>query len=306
MALPNFIIAGAPKCGTTSLADYLSSHPEVFVSNPKEITFFSEFKGEFERGSLIGDEFGVDPLGSGTFYKGWDWYKSQFNPNDTQRAIGEASVQYLYFPDSAEMLYKFMPDIKLIFLLRDPVARVFSEYWHENRYGFKKKYFPSFKEMVHENHPRLQYYIDVSSYKTHLERFFKLFPSEQILVLLSEDLRRDTEGQMNRICKFLNVDPDIKLDFKHESNQAYIPRFRKLQRVMEAVSFTGAVRNLPVSIRRPLGKLKERIRRIGASKSRPELDRALRSELLPQFEEDIRYVEDLLGRDLSSWRSIDG
>ncbi|MFH1632344.1 MAG: sulfotransferase [bacterium] len=211
---------------------------------------------------------------------------------------------YFYYPDSADLIGEHLPDVKLIFLLRNPIDRAFSDYWHENRFGFKKSIFPNFDVMAKENHPRFQHYRNVSSYKKHLGKYYSLFPKENILVMLFDDFVADTPGAVKQICEFLNVDSEYEFDFERKSNQFIEPRFGWLQRAMEKVSFSGIGRNMPIFLRRPLGKVKQVVRRVGSSNKRPEMSSELRAELVPRFEEDIAYVEELLGRDLSHWREV--
>ncbi|MEX2132610.1 MAG: sulfotransferase domain-containing protein, partial [Acidimicrobiia bacterium] len=113
--LPTFLIAGAMRCGTTSLNAYLREHDEITVGQPKEVHFFDQ---NYERGI--------------------DWYLQHFPGSDTAKAIGEATPAYLYFPEVAERIATTLPDVKILLLLRDPVDRAHSHYWHNRSVGREK------------------------------------------------------------------------------------------------------------------------------------------------------------------------
>ena len=111
--LPNFFIVGAAKSGTTSLAEYLKQHPEIFMSEFKEPHYF------LPEGAMASNYYGT-----------WDNYMSLFKDVRNEKAIGEASTGYLYYPESARMIINRIPDAKIIISLRNPVEMAFSLYQH--------------------------------------------------------------------------------------------------------------------------------------------------------------------------------
>ena len=163
MSLPTFIIAGAPKCGTTALWNYLNEHPEVCMARIKEPRFFSQMPGELDKKTI-----GSGPLRSGYFNRGINWYQSLFDSCQQLKARGEASTYYFSAIDSPILIESLIPKVRLIFILRDPVKRLYSHYWQEYKLGLGM---PSFEDMVRDNHPRFQYYSYVSSYKINLVFF---------------------------------------------------------------------------------------------------------------------------------------
>jgi hypothetical protein len=209
--LPDFLIIGAQKSGTTALYDYLSKHPMVARAKTKEAHFFD---ANFEKGVV--------------------WYRSHF-PFRARRALGrlfggrafvtgEASPGYLFHPRAAERIAAIVPRARLIAILRNPIDRAFSHYHHEVRAGREQL---SFEEAIESEPERLageveralagerhdwsrlarQSYLARGRYAEQLERYFARFDRAQILVLRSEDLLADPEGTLRRASGFLGLPP---------------------------------------------------------------------------------------------------
>lgn len=178
-ALPNLIVIGAMKCGTTSLNDYLALHPQIHMAAAKEINFFS---GENAHQSL-------------------DWYMNQFDAAYPVR--GEASQNYskAHYPlyrGAPERMAELVPDAKLIYLVRDPIERHRS-HMVENYVGETAA---SLVEIANSDHV-----FQVGRYAFQLRNFLKYFPIDQILVIDSDDLLLHRRATMNRIFVFLGLDP---------------------------------------------------------------------------------------------------
>lgn len=207
--LPDFIIIGAQRGGTTSLYTYLGQHPQITLAAIKEIHFFDN-----------------------NFRKGVAWYRTQF-PSLIEKSIaknigkqnfitGEASPYYLFHPHVPERVAQVVPGAKLIMLLRNPVDRAYSHYYHEVELGHEKL---SFEEALaqeeartHEECARIvadkryrsynhQHYTYLSRgiYANQLQRWLNLFPREQILVIKSEDFYADPDGIFQQTLAFLDV-----------------------------------------------------------------------------------------------------
>jgi hypothetical protein len=150
--LPNFVIVGAPKCGTSSLARWLMEHPEVYVVPEKELHFFT-----------------------GYWNQGVDWYENCFAP-DGERAVGEASPTYLQNHTAHARMQSLIPDAKLIAIMRNPVDRAYSHYWH---WKDRKGVTVSFEEAIE---PELaggsDVYVTPGRYAEHLEHLWQHFPRE--------------------------------------------------------------------------------------------------------------------------------
>lgn len=181
--LPDFIVIGAAKAGTTSLDLYLGLHPEIHMAKPKEPRFFVD-----------------SPLPAGRWSLGVEWYKKQFV---TKKIFcGEASPQYARSPSVpgvAERMAKIVPRAKIIYLVREPFSRIRSNYLMHVKHGV---FYGTFEEYV-ENH---QLGVDSSCYGTQLQEYLRYYPLEQILVIQTEDLKVDRRGTLSTIFKFIGAD----------------------------------------------------------------------------------------------------
>lgn len=183
VTLPTFLIIGAAKSGTTSLARYLGAHPDVFIPPAKEMRFFSE---------------------ESNWDKGLDWYGSQFDDAGRCSAIGEASPAYSAYPTHMrvpEKISRTIPEVRLIYLVREPIARIMSHY----RYAVDRgKEWRSADEAV----TRRADYLHRSQYAMQLGRYLRFFPRDSILVIRSEDLLEQRAGTLRSVFEFIGVDPD--------------------------------------------------------------------------------------------------
>ncbi len=180
--LPNFIVIGAMKCGTSSLHQYLGEHPQVCVSTPKETDFF-----------LARNQQDLK------------WYRECFT--EPARAYGEVSPNYTKHPTFAgvpERMHELLPKAKLIYLVRDPIERAISHYIHN---WASRRWSTSIRETilpVEESWP-----LTVSRYHMQLSQYLEYYPIRDILVVQSERLRRCTGDVMEEIFRFIGVDPSI-------------------------------------------------------------------------------------------------
>ena len=298
MSLPTFIIPGAPKCGTTALWSYLNEHPQVCMAGHKEPHFFTKLQGELS----IGVER-PGPKRFVTFNKGLEWYEGLFKACGNALARGEASTQYFSAPDSPALIKAYLADPRLIFLLRDPVARLYSHYWYDSRLGWN---FPDFEASLQENHPIFQYYSCVSSYRMHLENYFSLFSMDHVLILLDTDLRDEPTESFRTVCGFIGVNPDFRpTSLGKRFNPQKQPRFRSIERLITELRYSRVSELMPDRLRNFFGVLRRSLGKITMTNlNYPPMASALRVELVKQFEADIAYLERLLARDLSSWRSV--
>lgn len=294
--LPTFIIAGAGKSGTTSLWKYLKQHPDIFMTENKEPLFFTQ---------VVGRDQGANdraPSSSGNYNKGLKWYEDLFAGCTSQKHRGEASTMYINAPDSPSLIKKHVPDVKLIFILREPVSRSYSHYWQEIKSGHR---LPPFAEMHRSGHPRLQRYLYNSRYKTHLTNFLKEFDREQILVLLQDDLKRNPEALIRSIYSFLGVDATFIPDnLGHRHNPSSLPRIRILQRIIYHSSRSRLKELLPSPLRRLLNKIKIRVRAMNLRPyAYPPMPEDIQKALAPEFGEDVAFIELLTGKSLDSWKT---
>lgn len=298
MALPTFIVAGAPKCGTTALWAYLNEHPQVCMSQIKEPRFFSDAAdGVLETGS-----FTAGHLRSGTHGKGREWYESLFRACPDRPARGEASTQYFSIPNAPRMIHDMLPNARLIFMLRDPVARAYSHYWQEAKLGLE---LPDFAIMREQHHPRLRYYLSVSQYKTHIENYLRVFAKDRVLVLLDDELKQAPQDTLRRVYAFIGVDPEFTPDcMGQQFNRQTQPKHAGLQKKLASLAASPLIQRIPEAIRRPVGRIARALARHNTVPADiPPLPAEIRAELLPRFAEDIAFIEQWLGRDLPVWRA---
>jgi hypothetical protein len=298
MPLPTFIIPGAPKAGTTALWGYLNEHPQVCMARIKEPNFFTRYRGELQNGIVRpGAKRFVH------FDKGIEWYESLYASCGNALARGEASTEYLSASDAAELIHEWVPGVKLIFLLRDPVSRLYSHYWQEYKLGWDE--LDDFERMVRNNDHGLDYYMGVSAYRSHLERYLSFFPRDRMLILLDSDLKKHPLETFREVCRFIGVSEDFVPSTMGENyNQQTLPRFRALEKMINRFRYSNLAKKIPDPYRFYLGKLRESLGRVTMVANRySPMPSDLRSELIQRFQDDIAYVEELLGRKLDQWRT---
>jgi hypothetical protein len=291
--LPDIVIIGAARCGTTSLHAYLREHPQVFMSREKETDYFS-------LGDLPSDD--VPRNASAYRARTRDEYERLFRGAGDARAVGEASPTYLFYPRSAERMQQAIPAAKVICILRDPVERAYSHFALARKMGFEPvEDFAAAvaleeERWVSDRSMRFTY-VRASYYHEGLKAFCDRFPREQILVLQFEQLASDPVATMRTIYDFIGVDASFSPDVSIRHNRSMLPR-------------SGLVREMfgrPFRLRRFLQRnLPPRlVTRLGNAIMRPPpgVAAGTRATLVPRFVEDVRRLEALLGRDLSAWRS---
>lgn len=271
--LPHFLIVGSMRSGTTSLSQYLSEHPAVFIAPGKELHFF-DLDEHFERGL--------------------EWYASKFASAPSGSRLGEATQTYMYLPHALERIATVLPGRRAIAVLRDPADRAYSHYWHNVERGREHL---GFEDAIRAEPDRLHgadvrtrlrhSYVDRGRYLRQLENLERVFGAEKVLVLLFEDLTQTPTAVFSRVCRFLSVD------------DGFIP------------SSIGAKVNPYIHIRSPrlrdwAKRLPKRLRDgIGRVNSRPgeypPLDPRLRTKLAAEYVDDLAALRSRSELDLSKW-----
>jgi hypothetical protein len=270
MTLPNFLIVGAMKSGTSTLRDLLTVRHDVFLP-PGEVHFFSD------------DE---------RYARGIEWYASLFARANGAIAVGEKTPTYSFVPECADRIYQHLPDVKLVWLFRNPVSRVYSHYWHSVKNGSERLSFSAAIETESRRvlKDRWRGYQLRSLYDQQVENFLRLFPKERMHFLLLEHLLKDPLRQTNALLTFLGVDPIAAAPTLPRSNQTFIPRSRTAQ---WAIRRTFRQRTRPYQV---LSRLNRR-----SEAGYPPLDRDMRAQLTERFREPNRRLAELTGLDLSVW-----
>jgi hypothetical protein len=295
--LPSFIIAGAGKSGTTTLWEHLKEHPEVCMAQFKEPGFFTQVVGHSDG---AGDRA---PSLSGRYCKGLEWYESLFRSCDNAKARGEASTIYMVVEDAPVLMKQVVPDVKILFILRDPVERLYSQYWQERKLGWK---LPDFGQMVQEHHPRLEWYVYVSSYHVHLTRYLEEFSKHQLSLFLYEDLRYRPKELVRGAFRAVGVDPSfLPKSLGRRYNAARLPRIAWAQRLLNAAAGIELAMTLPTWFCSWLGMVRQGMLKLNSAalqyhSMRPKL----REELMVELTDAISYVEHYLQRPIPSWWKI--
>ena len=236
--LPDFLVIGGQKCGTTALYAYLRWHPRITGPAWKEVSYFDRHYG-----------------------RGEAWYHGQFPSRPRLRVtggrsgrlplVGEASPSYVLHPNAPERVHALVPDVRLVVLLRDPVDRALSHYNHEVALGREPL---SFEEALEREPERLQgelerlgdtsyfshawwdyTYLARGRYAEQLERWLAVFPREQLLVLASERLRADPAATYARVLEHLRADPFDLPDYPPVFEREYAPMAEETRRRLEEV-----------------------------------------------------------------------
>jgi hypothetical protein len=293
-ALPNLIVIGAQKCGTSALHYYVGLHPEAQVSSPKELSFFLDESDFHPEPYLSVPEELRLVSGPRNWKRGREWYESHFDPGAAIR--GEATPAYAspWFPGTAERMAGLVGEAKLIFMVRDPVERMVSHYLQNRASG--REWRPLDRALER----RQNVYVARSSYASVLRPFTERFPMERILVLRQEDLLRDRRPTLRRVFGFLGIDPEFWTPrFERERHPTARKgwRYRALTRVQSS-RLARPIYRLPQEAK----WLIERMSYRPAPAERPAPDAAMRARILEQLEPEIAELERITGWDLSDWR----
>jgi hypothetical protein len=286
--LPNFIIPGAQKGGTTFLYNVLRQHPEVSLSTVKEVHFF-DIEEHFARGL--------------------SYYATFFDNRDNRPAVGEATPNYLMYQHVAGRIREALgPEIKLIFILRHPVDRAFSQFImslsgesvHED---LTDADFPRVLESTFAHGAAVGYGPN-GLYAAQMKRYFDLFPRENTLTLIfEEDVRGGADAALDKVCQFLRIRPH-RFDTDVERNPAGAPKIRAINRIIfdDASPVKRAARAMVRStVLRD--RLRHKVLEMNRAPRKYKLDPNLRKEFFVRYyEDDVARLEEVLGRDLSCWR----
>jgi hypothetical protein len=293
---PNFIIAGAPKAGTTSLYRYLAQHPQIFLPNAKEPMFFCGYERNF-----------VGPTS--------DWYNTHMvnEPQDYLALFadaaenvlsGEASTDYLSCPKAAARIKAWNPDAKIIIILRNPIDRAYSEHM-----SLVKKMCEdvSFLKSIELEEQRITkgytpyfWHVKRGLYYEAIKRYFDCFDRKNILIFLYSELNQAAKQVVESIFSFLDVE-NISIDTTERFNVSGRPKSKFLQRLFLSKRkryFSGIARTF-IRNDEVRGKLRRSI--MLSNLDKPQLKNHEFVYLRDIFYEDIMKLQELLQIDLSDW-----
>ena len=296
MKIPNFFLIGAMRSGTTSLYNYLSQHPEIFMSEIKEPNYFAC------------DDKDIDGVNHPYTICNFKEYIALFTNVDQEKAIGEASHTYLYSSLAPKRIFDFNSEAKILVILRNPAERAFSHYLFLRRLGYETA--ESFEKALELEEERVKkrkgfgHYIRRGFYFRQLKRWYDIFPKNQIKVCLYDDLQKDPLTLIQNIYKFLEVDPYFKPDISLKSHPSGIVRnkflyslYRYGQKKQKLIK-----KLLPSKIYLYLKKVGYYV--LNKSIKKPQLRSETKKKLIEIYKEDILNLQGLIERDLSNWLKV--
>ena len=291
---PNFIIIGAAKSGTTSLYRYLCRHPQIYMSTPKEPDFFS-----------------IDT----NYARGINWYSSLFKDARSEQICGEASTTYSRWhqhPNTIERIYHWLPQVKLIYIMRHPVDRAYSFYIHRFKGSLHKPELAvssTFEETIKQQTE----FIESSYYLEQIEQYLQFFPKESFLFLLMEDLIERPAETLDKILTFIDADRNIDLIEREKivANKAndYPEWYVKKKllapfKAIPGVDFLSSLfpKQVKNNVYQAIKKVKYKNWKTSQVMPPPMLPQT-RTMLLEHFREPNLKLSKFLDRDLSHWNN---
>lgn len=292
MTWPDVFVVGAAKCGTTSMHAYLGQHPDVFVAGRKELHYYTR---DLLRKNLAGpgDEYTLR-----TIARSEADYCASFDGAADHQRIADVSPSYLYWYEVARQIEQDQPDARIIILLRDPVEKAYSQWLHQVRAQLETL---SFEDAIAAEAERaasgwsdVWYYVQSSRYHEQVGHYLKVFGSERVLVVVTEELAAEPHSVMRQVFEFLDVSPDIAVSetMRNRSGAVRSPRLARLIAHPNRVKRLSHV--LPKSLRYRLA-----LRMIELNTgTKPDISDSLREALGREFAADVHALEELLERKL--------
>lgn len=265
---PNFLIVGAAKAGTTSLAAYLAQHPAVYIPPEKELHFFDRDQ---------------------VYAKGWAWYTGRFAAAGDALALGEATPTYMAHERVALRMARHLPDVRLISILRNPIDRAYSYYWHLRAFGAERR---SFEESLADPETERRVgYLARGRYAEQIRVLHRYYPADKLHVALFDDLVSDPARTFSDVCRWLGVDPTVPVAL----GQNFNPRFRlRSPMILRLTDRTRLWRRWPALAHGLL-----RLNRVPISTE--PMNARTRTRLIEEFAPANAELAALIGRDLSAW-----
>ena len=296
--LPNFVVVGAPKCGTTSLYHYLKQHPQIFLPARKELHYFSYRYME----QLLAGPGDKNILA--TSCRTFEDYAAYFADAKDEIALGDISPSYFYFNDARTEMHQRLGDARIIVMLRDPVQKAFSQYMHLIRDGRESLDFNAAlaaeSERAARGYAAMWRYAESSLYTPTTRRYMDEFGRDNLKVILMDDLVRAPAEVLADTFRFLGVDPTVRVQHDSTFNRSGVPRSRFMASLISKPNpVTSLARKLlPLSL---TGRVKDVIQRFNTG-AKLKLDDRARATLAAYFAADLAELETLLGRPIP-WRA---
>ena len=291
---PNFLIVGAPKCGTTAMWRYLQQHPNIFLSPRKDMHYFGSDLDFRVRTRFSKDEY------------------EAFFSDSKEQARGEASVWYLFSKTAAEEIYEYDPNMKIIIMLRDPIPLMYAHYTQMRLNALGDEDISTFEEALaaeparkrgqripkHNTLPSALLYTEIGRLSVQIQRYLDVFPQEQILFLFQEDMGKNMEAVYRQTLDFLGVDQNHQTSFARVNTHKEI-RFEWMRTLIGATP--QSLKSLLPPKRR--ARLSRWLRRVNMKHAkRPKLDPEFEKKLRTQFSSEIDALSAIVGRNLDHWK----
>jgi hypothetical protein len=305
MPLPDFLIAGVPKAGTTALHAALVPHPGLFLPAVKEPKFFL----------TDGRPPAAGGPGDVQTYQEHVWrqedYEALFDPAPPGAQLGEATPFYLYDLAAHARIKALIPKARLVILLRDPVDRAHSNWTHLWNAGLEPE--ADFLTACRAEPARkaagwahFWHYTSQGRYGEQVQHLFQHFPPEQVLLLRYRDLKDSPAATLDRVCDFLGVQTGVLTSIPRENVNRHVVEDNTVNRVLRGLLRSGGTfgHRFPVPLRLAArGPLLTLLHRKHGN--RPVTTGGERAELLPLFADDIALLQDVTGERYDDWLSVD-
>jgi hypothetical protein len=280
--LPDFIVIGAAKSGTSTLYRYLIKHPDLYIHWKKEIEYFCNEKN---------------------YSLGLDWYKEHFITPSNKELCGDMSTTYSrwpHTPDVPERIYKLIPEVKFIYILRHPVERTYSHYLHHMRDGITM----TFEEALEKDN----IYVDCSKYMMQINHYLRFFPKEKFLVIFLNGLKNNPVETLNKVQDFLEVERVNLVDEQQiVANKASADWYIRKKTTDRIKNMPGGMilrKILPSAVKDKTFHL-IRNSKIGTSLEKTYKPQKMlpetRVKLLKFFKEDTSELEKFISLELKDW-----
>ena len=275
LVLPDFIIVGAMKSGTSLLSFHLNNHKEICIPYPTEISFFNK---------------------DDNYLKGMKWYSDKLRQrySEKTRLVGEKTAIYSYLPFVPSRIHKELPNVKLVWIFRNPIDRTYSNYLNGIKRGIELS---SFKTALKKEPKRLKKsplagYTERSRYDIQIKRYLEFFPREQMHFIVLEEFINNPHKELDALFQFLGVSQDAFTYKEEVINKTLMPRF----------PFSLWVTRSIFGIDSKIWKLVQKVNLLGKKPGYRKLDADMRIYLGKIFKPNNEELEKILGRKIEVWK----
>tara|TARA_B100001057_G_scaffold500077_1_gene613349 strand:+ start:878 stop:1741 length:864 start_codon:yes stop_codon:yes gene_type:complete len=285
MKAPNLYIVGAAKSGTTSLHNYLDEHDDIYMSNPKELNFFS--KAEILSQNLYYDMY---------LPKNFSSYLKIFEGGLNYKYQGESSVSYIYYEKVPKKIKDISPDAKIIIMLRNPSDRAVSHYLMDTRLGYNEHPLEDIidkKKDLKTIELFYQQFIELGFYSRQVNRYLNVFGKKNVKIIIFDEFVANRKRVIEDVLDFLKIkNQELNIEIKH--NKFISPSSRPINFLFKNKYLRKISSNFPEII-------KKLIFRLFFSEKKPLINQELKNKLTKIYKKDLQSLEKIIDRDLSMW-----